>query len=146
VVDLVSHSGGWAQAVMNEGAVTLPQVLLLSRIERRRSAPMGDLAEASSASGAALSQMIERLAQQGLIIRAEDAADRRRKTIRTTPRARALLRKLEAARAADYELGLRSLAPELQALMTSVLEEVAANLESMSRKPGGVLRSGEVLR
>lgn len=148
VVDLVSHSGGSALRVMNEAAVTLPQILLLSRIDRRGSAPMSDLAEESSASGAALSQMIERLAQQDLIVRADDAADRRRKTIRTTPRARNLLRKLAGARSADYELGLRSVAPELRALMTSVLEAVAASLEgtSGSDRRGDVSRSREVPR
>ncbi len=133
LVDLISHSAGSAFAVMNEATVTLPQMLLLSRIERRRSAPMADLAEELSASGAALSQMIERLAQQNLILRVEDVADRRRKVVRTTSRGRNLLRKLEAARSADYELGLRSVEPELRALMASVLEEVAESLESASQ-------------
>src|SRR5579863_5603414 len=98
LVDLAAHRSGSVFALMNKAAVTLPQVLLISRVERLGSASLSDLVEGSSASAAALSQMIERLVQQGLLRRAEDPVDRRRKAIGATPRARALLRRLEAAR------------------------------------------------
>jgi hypothetical protein len=61
---------------MNDAAVTLPQVLLMSRVERFGSASLSNLAEGSTTSLAALSQIIERLVQQGLLSRAEDAIDR----------------------------------------------------------------------
>lgn len=130
LVDLASHRSGSVFALMNDASVTLPQVLLINRAEQFGSASLSDLAEGSTASAAALSQMIERLVQQGLLHRAEDPIDRRRKAIGVTPRARAFLRKLEAARSADYELGLISLGHELRAQLASVLKRVVADIEN----------------
>ena len=129
LVDLVSHSSGAVFTLMNDASVTLPQVLLISRVEKSGSASLSDLAESSTASAAALSQMIERLVQQGLLDRAEDPIDRRRKAIRVTSRARALLRKLEAARSGDYELGLASLGHGLRTRLAAMLERVVAEIE-----------------
>jgi DNA-binding MarR family transcriptional regulator len=130
LVDLVSHRSGAVFKLMNDASVTLPQVLLISRVEKLRSASLSDLAEGSTASAAALSQMIERLVQQGLLDRAEDRVDRRRKAIRVTARARALLRRLEAARSADYELGLASLGDGLRTRLAAMLERVVAEIEN----------------
>jgi DNA-binding MarR family transcriptional regulator len=135
LVDLVSHGSGAAFTLMNDASVTLPQVLLISRVEKLGSASLSDLAEGSTASTAALSQMIERLVQQGLLHRAEDPVDRRRKAIRLTSRARALLRKLQAARSADYELGLASLGDDLRTRLAAVLERVVAEIEDARAAP-----------
>jgi DNA-binding MarR family transcriptional regulator len=129
LVDLISHRSGTVFKLMNDASVTLPQVLLISRVERRGSASLSDLAEGSTASAAALSQMIERLVQQGMLDRAEDPIDRRRKAIRATARARALLRQLEAARSADYELGLASLSGRLRTQLAATLELAVAEVE-----------------
>ena len=130
LVDLVSHRSGAVFKVMNDASVTLPQVLLISRVEKSGSASLSDLAEGSTASVAALSQMIERLVQQGLLDRAEDPADRRRKAIRITARARALLRKLEAARSADYEIGLDLLGEALRTRLAAMLDLAVAEIEN----------------
>jgi DNA-binding MarR family transcriptional regulator len=135
LIDLVSHRSGLVLALMHDAAITLPQVLLMSRVERFGSASLSDLGEGSSTSAAALSQMVERLVRQGLLARAEDATDRRRKAIRTTPRARALLRKFAAARSADYELGLSPLSQELRKRLVAVLESAIADVESAHDRP-----------
>src|SRR5579871_6751307 len=109
LVSLVSHRSGSVLRLMDEAAVTLPQVLLMSRIVEFGSASLSDLAENSPASVPALSQMIDRLVQQDWVSRAEDRFDRRRKAIQLTPEGRALLRKLDTARSLDYEQGLSPL-------------------------------------
>jgi DNA-binding MarR family transcriptional regulator len=129
LVDLVSHRSGTIFSLMNNAAVTLPQVLLMSRVDRLGSASLSDLARGSNATVAAMSQMIERLVQQQWLYRAEDPVDRRRKAIAATPRARAFLRKLEAARSAEYELGLACVGPELRAQMAMLLTRAAAEIE-----------------
>jgi MarR family transcriptional regulator, lower aerobic nicotinate degradation pathway regulator len=121
---------------MNSEAITLPQVLLMSRVERLGSASPSDLAEGSRASAAAMSQMIERLVRQRLLERAEDSTDRRRKAIRLTPRARVLLRKLKAARSTDYELGLSSLSRKLREELAAALERAVAQIESERERIG----------
>jgi DNA-binding MarR family transcriptional regulator len=136
LVDLVSHRSGLVLALMNNEAITLPQVLLMSRVERLGSASPSDLAEGSRASAAAMSQMIERLVRQRLLERAEDSDDRRRKAIRLTPRARLLLRKLKAARSADYQLGLSSLSPKLREELAAALERAVAEIESERPRTG----------
>lgn len=136
LVDLVSHRSGLVLALMNNEAITLPQVLLMSRVERLGSASPSDLAAGSRASAAAMSQMIERLVRQRLLERAENSADRRRKAIRLTPRARLVLRKLKAARSADYQLGLSSLSAKLREELAAALERAVAEIESERPRTG----------
>lgn len=130
LVDLVSHRSGAALAVMSAASITLPQILLLSRVQRLGPASVSGIAEGSMASSPALSQMIERLVQQGLLDRSEDPVDRRRKAVRTTERAHALLRKLEAARSADYEDGLAPLRDDRRRQLAAALEQAVADLEN----------------
>jgi DNA-binding MarR family transcriptional regulator len=115
---------------MNDRAVTLPQVLLISHVDEFGSASLAELADESPASIPALSQMIDRLVQQGLLDRAEDPVDRRRKAIRITRQARGFLRKLQAARSADYELGLMSVSQGVRAQMVDVLERAVVEIEA----------------
>jgi len=133
LVDLVSHRSGSALETMNEAGVTLPQVLLISRVERAGAASLAALAEQSPASAPALSQMVERLVQQGLIEREENPGDRRCKMVRATARAAMLMRKLEAARSADYEAGLAPLSRTTRAELARALERAALELEGARR-------------
>ena len=130
LVDLISHRSGVALALMNDAAVTLPQVLLLSRVEKFGSASLAELADESSASIPALSQMIDRLVRQGWLDRTEDPHDRRRKAIRVTPRAGDLLRNLATARSADFDLGLSLVSEELRAQLANALERAVVEIES----------------
>jgi DNA-binding MarR family transcriptional regulator len=143
LVDLVAHRSGAVLQIMSDAAVTLPQVLLISRVELAGSASLAELADESPASAAALSQMVERLVQQELLDRAEDPRDRRRKVIRVTARASALVRALEAARSADYELGLAPLSDDARAALAGALERAALEIEAAHRAER---RSKEVVR
>jgi DNA-binding MarR family transcriptional regulator len=142
LVDLVSHRSGLALAAMNEAAVTLPQVLVLSHVERCVETSPTAIAAAMHASLPAVSQMIDRLVQQNLLDRREDPADRRRKTVATTAGARTLLRKLRSARSTEYERGLATANPELLAEMVALLERVIAQLEG----PPSARRASRTLR
>jgi DNA-binding MarR family transcriptional regulator len=133
LVDLVSHRSGSVIEIMNDAGVTLSQVLLISRVEFAGAASLAELAEQSPASTPALSQMVERLVQQDLLDRQEDPSDRRRKVIRATARAGVLMRKLEAARSADYELGLTPLSETARAELARALERAARELEAARR-------------
>jgi DNA-binding MarR family transcriptional regulator len=136
LVDLVSHRSGLALATMNDAAITLPQVLLLSHVERRGTASPSELAEAMHASLPAVSQMIDRLVQQGLLDRTDDPVDRRRKSLATTAGARSFMRKLAAARSTEYELGLASAAPELLAQLTILIGRVVEELDGSAGVDG----------
>jgi DNA-binding MarR family transcriptional regulator len=77
--------------------------------------------------------MVERLVQQEWLDRQEDPRDRRRKVVSATARASALMRKLEAARSADYELGLAPLSETVRAELARALERAALQLEAARR-------------
>ncbi|MGA8444943.1 MAG: MarR family transcriptional regulator [Roseiarcus sp.] len=138
LVDLASHRTGSVARLMEEAGVTLRQVLLLDRAQALGSAALRDFGADALVSAAALSQMVDRLVRQGLLSRSENAVDRRRKAIRVTPRARALLRRIEAARTKDYELGLGALSNEARNQLALALEQAVGELER-SRLGGGLL-------
>jgi DNA-binding MarR family transcriptional regulator len=122
---------------MTEAAITLPQVLLLNHVAHGRATSPSEVAKAMRVSLAAVSQMIDRLVQQGLLERAEDPVDRRRKILATTTGAESLLRKLETARSRDFELGLSPLHPEVLGQMAALLERAVAQLEDQEAHPTG---------
>ncbi len=124
LVDLTSHRSGAVLALMNHAAVTLPQLLLLSRIEQLGSASLAAIGDKSSVSIPALSQMVDRLVRQGWLDRAEDLADRRRKS------SRHLLRNLETARSADFNFGLSTVSEELRAQLATTLEWAVIEIEA----------------
>lgn len=64
-----------------EGGLSMSQLGALFYIHRRGSSGVTDLGEHLGVTSAAASQMLERLAQQGLILRSEDPSDRRVKMI-----------------------------------------------------------------
>jgi DNA-binding MarR family transcriptional regulator len=101
----------------------------MSRVERFGSASLVDLGEDFSASSAALSQMIERLVQQGWVNRDEDPYDRRRKTVQLTAEAVGLLRRLEAARSSDYGIGLGPLSEKRLIDLAAMLESIVVELD-----------------
>ena len=134
-MDWVSHRSGLALATMTEATITLPQVLLLNHVARGRATSPSELAKAMRVSLAAASQMIDRLVQQGLLDRAVDPVDRRRKILATTTAAQSLLRKLETARSRDFELGLSPVHPEVLGQMAALLERAVAQLEDQEVHP-----------
>ena len=135
LVDLTSHRSGAVLSLMNDAAVTLAQLLLMSRIEQLGSASLAAIRDEASASAPALSQMIDRLVRQGWLDRAEDPADRRRRAIRVTPQGRDLLRNVETARSADFALSLSAVSKELRAQLATVLERAIDELESARSCP-----------
>jgi len=138
LINLISHRSGKVISIMNEASVTLPQVLLMNRIAAIGATSPSDIALEAQASAPAASQMIERLFRQGLLRRIEDPSDRRRKVISLSPAARSLLRKLEAARAADYELGLATLGADLKSAMAALLRQAADELQGAPSSARGV--------
>jgi DNA-binding MarR family transcriptional regulator len=130
LVNQVSHSTGASLAVMQSAGLTLPQVLLLNRVMHGVAASISSLAARTGGSLPAVSQMIDRLVRQGYLVRHQDASDRRRGVLTVTSRARAVLRRLAAARAAEYARGLGRVSPKHIGSLERVLGPLVAELES----------------
>lgn len=133
LVNHVSHSTGASLAVMQSAALTLPQVLLLSRVAHGAAASTSALAAATGGSLPAASQMIDRLVRQGYLKRTEDAIDRRRSLLTVTSRGRTVLRRLAAARTAEYARGLARASPKRIRELERSLRLILTELKSQHR-------------
>jgi DNA-binding MarR family transcriptional regulator len=137
LVDRVSHRGGDTLSLMNEAGVTLPQVLFLTRLRQVGGSTASELAERLNMSPPAVSQMVDRLFQIGLLTRVEDPEDRRRKRLATTPRADALMERLRRARGEEYNKGTAKLSPAVRKELASALAKAVRELESTANRDCG---------
>ena len=128
-VNGVSHRQGATLSQMEEAGVTLPQVLVMARVQAAGAVSISDLAKDSPSSSAAMSQMVDRLVRRSWLSRCEDAADRRRSTVALTDAGAGLLSDLERARALDYAAGLAQLSPDLRATLDEWLDRALAELD-----------------
>lgn len=133
LVDLVSHRAGAALSVMEQTGVTLPQALLLARVERTGGVSISTLASNSTGSAPAMSQMVDRLVRQNLLLRIEDPLDRRRKTVSLSAAGTSFLRNLERARTLDYAAGLALLQHSARAELARAVEHALIELTGDSR-------------
>jgi DNA-binding MarR family transcriptional regulator len=142
LVDRVSHRGGDTLSLLTETGMTLPQVLFLTRLRQAAGKSGGstpsELAERLGMSLPAVSQMVDRLFQLGLLTRVEDPEDRRRKRLATTPRADALLERLRRARGEEYNKGTAKLSPAVRRELAAALAKAVREL-SLERGPPGPL-------
>ncbi|MBV8412973.1 MAG: MarR family transcriptional regulator [Alphaproteobacteria bacterium] len=138
LVDRVSHRGGDTLSLLTETGMTLPQVLFLTRLRQSGGSTPSELAERLGMSLPAVSQMVDRLFQLGLLTRVEDPEDRRRKRLATTPRADDLLERLRRARGEEYNKGTAKLSPAVRRELAAALAKAVKEL-SLERGPPGPL-------
>jgi DNA-binding MarR family transcriptional regulator len=81
-----------------ETGLSMSQISVLFHLRRMQSCGVTDLGDHLGVSSAAASQMLERLVQQGLILRSEDPQDRRVKQIVLTEKGRQVIEAGVAAR------------------------------------------------
>ena len=81
-----------------ESGLSMPQIGALFRILHKGSSGVTDLGDELGVSSAAASQMLERLVQQGLILRSENPHDRREKQIVLSDKGRKILQESTHAR------------------------------------------------
>lgn len=105
-----------------ESGLTMPQIGALFRIFHKGNVAVSDIGEELGITRAAASQLLERLVQQGLILRSEDPVDRRMKQIVLTSKGHQVLQESISARQSWFE-HLAS------ALSASEKEQVTAALE-----------------
>jgi DNA-binding MarR family transcriptional regulator len=110
-----------------ESGLSMSQIGALYHIHRRGSSPVSDLGEHLGVTSAAASQMLERLVQQGIILRSEDPHDRRGKQIVLTEKGHQIL--LESIHARQG--WLVDLADELSA---GEKEQISAALKILIEK------------
>jgi DNA-binding MarR family transcriptional regulator len=117
-----------------EKGLSMSQIGALFRIFRGKSS-VSDISDNLGVTSAAASQMLERLVQQGLILRKEDPNDRRVRQIVLTDKGRQILQESIAARQGWLENLSRTLSDSQREQVTAALNiliEKANQLEQSS--------------
>jgi DNA-binding MarR family transcriptional regulator len=125
----LQRSAGEMRKVMCEAGLSMPQMLALHMLHKHGSFTISALADKLSLSLAATSHLVDRMVQQQLIERKEDALDRRQKQVAIAPGGLALLDRLLEARIRESAHLLVELPPELREQLDTVLTQVVEQLK-----------------
>ncbi len=139
-VNRVSHPRGRALAFMSEASVTVAQVILMTHAIDGETPT--SLAAAMNLSLSSASQMVERLVKLGFLQRSEDVEDRRRKTVRATPKAKAFLDELKALRGEEFAAAVAVLSRETRGSLKSA---IARALQELALRPSSSDKAGDAL-
>ncbi len=143
---LVSTLTEWSEVYMQnsmrnfihyskEKGLSIPQIGALFRIFQRGNRNVSDIGEELGITNAAASQMLERLVQQGLILRSEDPTDRRQKQIVLTDKGRQILRESIQARQLWMEELSQVLSPDEQSQVTDALHILINKARELEQHP-----------
>ncbi len=131
------HDAGRTLSLLQSAGLTTAQVAVLEFVRDART--VSAIARHLGLSRPAASQLTDRLARNGLILRTEGTEDRRQRFVVLSPRGAALVDRIAAARAARFADALSHLEPAVAARLEAALAEVAATLNREpvedSRKP-----------
>ncbi len=111
--ELVEALRSWAAVFMHQSThrtiqfakqhhLSMSQLGAMLHLNRSGSCAVADISDDLGITSAAVSQMLDRLVDQGLVVRTEDPSDRRAKRIELTPRGMDTLDKAMAAREAWF--------------------------------------------
>ena len=109
--------------------VTGGQVTLLIQIHQHPGIGVGELATLEGVSPAAISGHVDRLERAGLVMRMQDAADRRRQVLTVTPEGDRLLRAVKRRRTAWLAERMKGLEPEEIAAIDAAIAPLSRLLE-----------------
>lgn len=123
---------------MNAGR-SLGQIKALGFLHRAGPAALGDLARGLGISLPTASELVDRLVDDGLAVRAVNPVDRRKVLIDLTPLSRDLSRQFHDTRRAQIRAALDSLPPEYRRSFVPVLEALATALEREPHELPGCL-------
>jgi DNA-binding MarR family transcriptional regulator len=113
--------------------LTPTRVAVLLNVERNGPIRLADVAGQEGLNPTLLSRTVAHLAQDGLLARTADAADRRSAWLEATPAGRELAERIRAQRTQAVQVGLARLSPEERELVEAAipaLEQLAQHLQS----------------
>ena len=114
------------------------QLAALYAADGNETLTIADLAEMIARSPSATSRAVSTLEARGLLRRREEVADRRQRTLEVTPEGRALLGRIDSARAEEFVSIVRLLPPAERALIAM---GVAALSQRALNRRGRLIKS-----
>jgi len=125
---IMQRSAGEMMRIMAAEGLSMPQIVSLQLLRSCGPKSISTLADKLSLSLAATSHLVDRMVQQGLVERSEDAIDRRQKRVTIGPAGQALLDRMVQARLRDAAQLMAGLPPDLRDQLEQVLELAVAQL------------------
>ena len=116
---------------------TMPQVNTLFRLHHHDQCSVSDLAEFLGVSDAAVSQMVDKLVDQGLILRIEDPQDRRGKLLSLSPEGEDIVQESIKARHAWVADLAKLFEPEQQTQAQPPLQLLIDQIKHMEAEQSG---------
>jgi MarR family transcriptional regulator, organic hydroperoxide resistance regulator len=126
----VSHPRGKVLKLLTESSITVPQVIVLDQVRANRNCTPTELSATMKVSLPSASQMVDRLVKQKLLLRVEDAQDRRRKVISLTPKAKRFLTRFQSARHEEFTAGMARLSASTRKALGSILSVALEELNA----------------
>jgi DNA-binding MarR family transcriptional regulator len=114
----------------------MPQIYTLMYLYHEGEVRISDIGVLMDVGKAAASQLVDRLAQQGLVERVEDASDRRAKKIRLLPKSLALIEKGLAVQRQQMGGVLAHLSPEQQAIVQTAFRYLIDAMHNLGPPDG----------
>lgn len=114
-----------------EHSLSMSQIGALFHIHREGACAMAEIGEDLGVTSAAVSQMLERLVQNGLVLRDVDPEDRRAKRVRLTERGEAIVRGTMEARQRWFNALAGMMNADECAEAADVLEQLAERTRSI---------------
>lgn len=118
-----------------ESGLSMSQIGALFRIFHKGNTAVSHIGEELGVTSAAASQMLERLVQQGLILRSEDPSDRRMKQLVLTDKGRQVLHECLQARQVWMEELVALLSPEEQDQIVAALNLIITKARLLKEHP-----------
>lgn len=101
---------------------SVPQLNTLMRLHHKGHCGVSDLSEETGVTNAAISQLLEKMVQQGWVVRSEDPQDRRQKVIALTPAGQQVVQESFSARQSWLGQLAETLTPEEQQQVNAALQ------------------------
>jgi DNA-binding MarR family transcriptional regulator len=132
---IIQRSAGEMMCLMSEMGLSMPQMVTLHILRDRGPQTISAIADKLDLSLAATSHLVERMVQQRLVSRSEDAVDRRQKRVSIGDGGRAVLDRLIEARFREASQMMAALPAELRGQLAVALEQAVVQLKE---EPVGV--------
>jgi MarR family transcriptional regulator, organic hydroperoxide resistance regulator len=145
VSELLAHvhrrSAGDSLAIMSEAGLTMPQLVTLHMLAHAGARSVGTIAGCLRLSAPATSHLVDRLVKAKLVVRAEDPADRRQKSLAITAGGRALIERINSERSREVSVVLARLSAALRRQFAEVLARVIEELAGLPARDSGETRA-----
>ena len=113
--------------------ITRVQWLILRHVRRHPGCTVGQLAERIDVRSSTMSQMLDRLEREQLIVRRADGGDSRVRNVRLTPAGEQCINAVEAEWLDRLHRPFSTLTPAEQQTLTALLDKLAAGIETAER-------------